>query len=94
MKPVLRILTNKFLLTGIAFLAWMTFFDQNDLMSMRERKQNLQNTKDNIAYLDAEIARMEKEHAEMVGDPQKLEQYARENFRMKRDNEDVYIIER
>jgi cell division protein FtsB len=82
------------LLTAIAFLAWMTFFDQNDLMSMREKKQNLQNVKDNITYLDAEIAKMEKEHEEMTGNPQKLEQYARENFRMKRDNEDVYIIEK
>jgi cell division protein FtsB len=94
MKPVFRILTNKFLLTAIAFLAWMTFFDQNDLMSMREKKQNLQNVKDNITYLNAEIAKMEKEHEEMTGNPQKLEQYARENFRMKRDNEDVYIIEK
>lgn len=94
MKPVFRILTNKFLLTGIAFLAWMTFFDQNDLMSMREKKQNLQNVKDNITYLDAEIAKMEKEHEEMTGNPQQLEKYARENFRMKRDNEDIYIIEK
>ena len=38
MKPVFRILTNKFLLTGIAFLVLMTLFDQNDLMSLLEKK--------------------------------------------------------
>ncbi len=27
MKKALRILTNKYLLTGVAFLAWMIYFE-------------------------------------------------------------------
>jgi cell division protein FtsB len=61
---------------------------------MQQRKQELQSTKDNIAYLNNEIARMEKDHEEMIGNPQRLEQYAREQYLMKRDNEDVYVIEK
>lgn len=94
MKKALGILTNKFVLTGIAFGVWMFFFDQNDIRSMQERKQELQDTKDNIAYLNNEIAKMEREHDDMIGSPQKLEQYAREQYLMKRDNEDVYVIEK
>ena len=59
---------------------------------MQQRKQELQSTKDNIAYLNNEIARMEKDHEEMIGNPQRLEQYAREQYLMKRDNEDVYAV--
>lgn len=94
MKKVLGIVTNKFVLTALAFGVWMFFFDQNDFRSMQQRKQELQSTKDNIAYLNNEIARMEKDHEEMVGNPQRLEQYAREQYLMKRDNEDVYVIEK
>lgn len=94
MKKALGILTNKFVLTAIAFGVWMFFFDQNDIRSMQERKQELQDTKDNIAYLNNEIAKMEREHDDMIGSPQKLEQYAREQYLMKRDNEDVYVIEK
>ncbi|WP_276132152.1 FtsB family cell division protein [Polluticoccus soli] len=94
MKKVLQILTNKFLLTLLAFGAWMAYFDQHDWVSMQEKKKNLQDMKDNIAYLDKEIAKMEKEKTGMVSDPQVLEQYAREQYRMKRDNEDLYIIEK
>lgn len=94
MKKVLHILTNKFLLTILAFMAWMVYFDQHDWVSQQEKKRNLQDVKDNIAYLDKEITRMEKEKDGMTSDPQMLEQYAREQYRMKRDNEDLYIIEK
>lgn len=94
MKKVLSIVTNKFVLTALAFGVWMFFFDQNDFRSMQQRKQELQSIKDNIAYLNNEIARMEKDHEEMIGNPQRLEQYAREQYLMKRDNEDVYVIEK
>ncbi|MBS1779144.1 MAG: septum formation initiator family protein [Bacteroidetes bacterium] len=94
MKKVFSIVANKFVLTGVAFALWMLFFDQNDIISMKERRQELQSTKDHIAYLNGEIARMEKEQEEITGNPQKLEQYAREQYHLKRDNEDVYIIEK
>lgn len=94
MKKVWNVLTNKFLLTAVAFVAWMAYFDQNDFMLMQQRKKELQATKDNITYLNTEIARMEKENADMRTNPAKLEQFARENFRMKRDNEDLYVIDR
>jgi cell division protein FtsB len=94
MRKVWNVLTNKFFLTGVAFIAWMAYFDQNDFMLMQQRKKELQATKDNIAYLNTEIARMERENADIRTNPKKLEQFARENFRMKRDNEDLYVIDR
>jgi hypothetical protein len=36
---------------------------------------------------------MEQAYQAMQQDPRKLEQFARERYRMKRDNEDVYVIE-
>lgn len=94
MKKLLRIASNKFLLTVVAFVIWMAYFDQNDWVSQRERSKELQGVKDNIAYLDGEISKMERDKEGMVSDPLVLEKYAREQYKMKRDNEDLYIIEK
>lgn len=93
MNKAVKILTNKFLLTAVAFVVWMVYFDQNDWLLQRQRKKELQATRDDIAYLNSEINKMENEQAELAKNPKKLEQYARENFRMKKDNEDLYLIE-
>ncbi len=93
MNKVFRLLTNKFLITGVVFAVWMLYFDQNDWFSMQRRKKELQDTRDNIAYLNKEIAQMEKDKEGMLSDPKVLEKYAREQFHMKRDTEDLYIIE-
>lgn len=94
MKKVAGFLTNKFVITAAIFGTWMMWFDQNDFGSQRERANTLRDTKENIAYLEKEIAMMEKEHYELTNDPQKLERYAREQYRMKRDNEDIYVIDK
>jgi cell division protein DivIC len=94
MKKVLKVLSNKYLLLGAAFLIWNAFFDQNDWISLRQRQKELGVVKDNIDYLNTEIARMTKERDELLNNPAKLEKYARENFRMKHDGEDVYVIEK
>jgi cell division protein FtsB len=93
MKKLLKILTNKFVVTGVAFAAWMICFDQNNWTAREEKAREIRQTERNIAYLSAEIIRMEDEYNELKNNPERLEQYAREQYRMKRDNEDVYIIE-
>jgi cell division protein DivIC len=93
MKKVIKIITNKYLLTGLAFVIWTVYFDQNDWMAMQQRQKELNGVKENIAYLNTEIAKMNKERSDLVNNPQVLEQYAREHYRMKHDGEDVYVID-
>lgn len=93
MKKVLKVLTNKYLLTAAAFIAWSVYFDQNDFLSLQQHQKELKAVKDNIAYLDGEIAKMNAEKTALLNDPRKLEQYARENYRMKHEGEDVYVID-
>ena len=94
MKKLWKVVSNKFLVTGIAFAAWMVFFDQNNWTAQKERNNALKDTERNIAYLNEEIADMEKEYLELTTNPERLEQYAREKSKMKKDNEDIYIVER
>lgn len=91
---LLKILFNKYLLTGAAFLVLIIFFDQNDLIEQRARQKELQGLRDNIAFLKADIAKMNSDYKALTTDPHELERYAREKYRMKRDTEDLYIVER
>lgn len=101
MKKVLEVLTDKFFLASVGFMAWVGFFDQNDWMTMQQRQRELNGIKDNIAYLNSEISRMEAEKNALtvsvegsLNNPAELEKYAREHYRMKHDGEDVYVIDK
>lgn len=93
MKQVFRLITNKFLLTGTAFAVWMIYFDSNNLTVQSARKMEVYELDRNIGYLNSEIARLEQELVDLKVNPERLEEYARERYKMKRDNEDVFIIE-
>jgi cell division protein DivIC len=93
MKKALKLLTNKYLITGAAFVVWVMYFDQNDWVSLKKTQKELNGVKDNISYLNAEIARMNNEKNALLNDPSRLERYARENYHMKHDGEDIYVID-
>ncbi len=94
MTKAIKVLTNKYLLAGAAFLAWTIFFDQNDWITLQQHQKELNRISDNIAYLNAEIGKMNTERNDLMTNPRKLEQYARENYRMKHEGEDVYVIDK
>ncbi len=93
MLRILRLFTNKFLLATTAFVVWMLFFDQNDWGSQRQNRQRLRALNENIDYLNREIAQMDSDRAALLNDPKALERFARERYRMKRDGEDLYVVE-
>ena len=93
MKKVIKVVTNKYFIASLIFVSWTLFFDQNDWISLQQRQKELNGVKDNIKYLNTEIARMSTERNNLLTNSQKLEQYARENYRMKHEGEDVYVID-
>lgn len=92
MKPAFKILTNKFLLTGIAFLLLMMFFDQNDWFTQHAREQELEQLQQKIDHIHSEKQRMEQELAELSNNPAQLEKLAREKYHLKKEDEDLYLI--
>lgn len=86
-------LKNKYLITGTAFIVWMIFFDAKDILSQRERTQELRELQESKAYFTAEIARERRALEELKSNPAAIEKYAREKYLMKRDNEDLFIVQ-
>ena len=86
-------LKNKYSLTLLAFVVWLVFFDHNDLFVQIERTNELKQLENGRDYYTEQIREMKKELSELDNDPASLERAARERYLMKKDNEDVFIIE-
>ncbi|MES2881519.1 MAG: septum formation initiator family protein [Bacteroidota bacterium] len=86
-------LKNKYLLTLTAFVLWMFFFDDKDILTQRTRTGNLRELQESKAFFTAEIAAERKALEELKSNPAAIEKFAREKYLMKRDNEDLFIIE-
>ncbi len=85
-------LTNKYFLATAFFLAWMLFFDHNDLFTQAERNRELSELKDSKAYYREQIDKTRAEVENIRVNPASLEKIAREKYMMKKDNEQVFVI--
>jgi cell division protein FtsB len=86
-------LKNKYLITLTAFVVWMIFFDAKDLLTQRERTGELRQLQESKSYYLSEIAKERKALEELKSNPAAIEKYAREKYLMKRDNEDLFIVQ-
>jgi cell division protein FtsB len=93
MKKISSILFNKYLLAGGFFIVWMLFFDQRDFFYVREQRQKLKELEIKKKYYEQEIAKTKKDLTDLQNNPSALEKFARERYLMKRDGEDIFIIE-
>ncbi|HWI89702.1 MAG TPA: septum formation initiator family protein [Flavisolibacter sp.] len=87
------ILRNKFLLATTAFAVWMLFFDRNDVFTQMQRRSELNELKQSKSYFEKQIAENRKFSKDLQFNAQAIEKYAREKYLMKRDNEDLFIIQ-
>lgn len=87
-------LKNKYLLAIVAFIIWMLFFDDRDIyITYFRQRHELKALEESKQYYELQIASTKKELDQLKINTATLEKYAREKYLMKRDNEDLFIIE-
>lgn len=84
---------HKYLITVAAFLVIIVFLDENSLIQRNKHRQE-------INALTAEIEKYRKQYEEdtetlkeLMNNPQVLEKIAREKYKMKKPNEDIFVFE-
>ncbi len=93
MKKIPSILLNKYLLAIGGFLVWMIFFDQKDFFYSSDRGHELKKLQEKKDYYTAEIAKAKQELSDLQGNPAAIEKFGRERYMLKKDGEDVFIVE-
>ena len=89
---LLKTFKNKYLIATVAFLVWMVFFDHNNLLLHLQYRNELNDLSKSKKYYQEQIDKTKKEVELMQSNPKWMEKVAREQYLMKRDNEDVYLI--
>lgn len=78
----------------VCFAAWMMFLDENHMRLQYQRYKALEALNDKRRFYIRQINQVEKQHNQLTGNPETQERFAREKYFMKRDGEDVFVIEK
>ena len=93
LKRLPPIFKNFYFVTGISFLIWMVFLDSNDLINRFRLSAKLSALDNEREYYHEKIQEVEKDRQELMGTTELLEKFAREKYLMKKQSEDIFIIE-
>ncbi len=91
-KAWFKFLSNKYVWVLLSFIIWMVFLDNNSYYGHRVLDKQIDELEDNASYYQQEIKK-DKENIRKLKNPDQTEKYAREKYYMKKDSEEVYIIE-
>ena len=96
MKEVLlkiwKVVRNKYVLATIIFLLVLLFFDEYNLMDTRRVSKQVNALKAEEKQLRDDMVADSLRAVALRNDLDELERYGRENYYMKRSDEDIYVI--
>jgi cell division protein DivIC len=84
---------NFYFVTAVSFLAWMIFLDSNDLISRFKMSSKLNSLEAEKEFYTEKIVEVEKDRKELLTNKELLEKFAREKYLMKKESEDLFIIQ-
>ncbi|WP_353128833.1 FtsB family cell division protein [Parapedobacter pyrenivorans] len=92
MERFLTVIRNKYVISGVAFVVWMLFFDRHDVATQYSYYSQLKALKAEKVFYTTEIEHVTQTVENLNNNPQELQRLARERYQMKKENEDVFVI--
>jgi cell division protein FtsB len=90
---IFSFIKNKYTLAVAAFLFLLFFYDRNNIFVQLDRRKELSNLEKSKNFYQTQNNEIQKQLLELENNPNAAEKYAREHLYMKRDNEDVFIVD-
>ena len=91
-KRWFKFLSNKYVWVLLFFSTWMIFLDNYSYFDHRFLDKQINELEDNKIYYQEEIKK-DQQNIKQLKNAEQIEKYAREKYYMKKDSEDIYIIE-
>jgi cell division protein DivIC len=96
LRPVIRIILpivrNKYLLTGLLFVVWVGFIDDNNIIAQVKARMKLAEVERERTFYLRETEQSMEELKLLQNDRELLERFARERYLMKRPDEDIFVF--
>ncbi len=88
---------NRYFIFGVLtflFILWMLFFDRNDWLTLIKTNNSYDKLLEEKNFYEDNIKVVEEDIARLRTDERELEKFAREKYKMKAKDEDVFIVVR
>ena len=92
MKKILKIVANKYVIATLVFVVIIVFLDPYNLFVTNRVKHQVDELHMEEVELQKAIAADSANNAALRGNLDAIEHYGRENYYLKRSNEDIYVI--
>jgi cell division protein DivIC len=89
---IIKPIFNKYLIALLAFVVWIVFFDDNSLLQHKKNIQELDLLEEQVSFYKHKIEADKRKLYELQTNDENLEKFAREQFLMKKADEDIYVI--
>lgn len=89
---IFRIVANKYIIAIAVFAVLMLYVDRNNIFEQIQRRHQLNELLASKKYYQDEIEKTKK-NLNGLKDDAALEKYARETYLMKKNNEDLFIVD-
>ncbi len=91
-QKIFRKINNKYFYALVGFIVWIAFFDNNNLVSRFKMKRTLKSSRQQKEFYLEEIRKDSQMIHELIYDSAALEKFGREQYLMKKDNEDIFLV--
>ena len=92
MKKILKFFINKYTVTIVLFAVWMVFFDSSSVLNRMKYHEKLNSLKQEKHFYLEEIKKDSILSQNLLSDTSEIEKFARENYLMKKEKEDVFLV--
>ncbi len=91
LQNFLKPFRNKFFLVLTLFICWLVFFDKHDVITQFRLQRTVNQLESDKTEYRAKIKEAQQDRLDLEQDKEK---FAREQYYMKKNNEDVFVIEK
>ncbi len=90
-KNLFQRFANKYTFVGLLFVIWIALFDKYSFIDQFQLRSKINQLETEKIYYKKRIEEDKRKKEELLGSRDKLEKFAREQYLMKRENEDIFI---
>src|SRR5574344_2708467 len=87
-----KFIHNKYCVTMGIFVVWIFFFDEYSIYNRIQYRREINRLNNELEYYNNDLEESKQKTLELRSSNENLEKFAREQYLMKRPNEDIFII--
>ena len=89
---LIKVIRNKYFITGFLFAVWIIFFDQSNLVDWGNSLIEVKRQESEKQFYEEEITRTREKLRELQSNRESLEKFAREQYYFHEEGEEIFIV--